>query len=495
MNLLLVLPVLLPLLTGATLLALARPALRTARVLAVASVTAQLTVAAVLFTTAANGLILSYAIGDWPAPFGITLVLDRLSSLMLLLTALLALFALLHALGGVDGRGAGFHALFQFQLLGLNGAFLTGDLFNLFVFFEILLIASYTLLLHGGGASRTRAGLHYVVLNLVGSSLFLVAVGVLYGVLGTLNMADLAARLAVVPATDATLVESAGLLLLVVFGLKAALVPLHFWLVPAYSSATAPVAALFAIMTKVGVYAIVRVYTLMFGAALVGPWLLWGALVTLTLAAIGVLASRELRAQIAWLVVFSVGTLLAGVSQFTGMGISGALYYLVHTTLVSGGLFLLADLIGAQRREGTHLTSGEYPAARRWLAVLFLVGAIAAAGLPPTSGFIGKALVLQAGLESSEVTLLWASILVGSFAVLLALSRAGSVIFWKSSRAPAAAAAHWLGSIPAAVLVSAGLWLALAGGPLTAYTDATAVQLLSRGTYVSAVLGHVKEAP
>jgi multicomponent K+:H+ antiporter subunit D len=488
-NLLLVLPVLLPLLSGAALLALARPALLPARIVSVASVTAQLAVAVALLTVAADGTIVSYAVGDWPAPFGITLVLDRLSALMLTLAALLAFFALLHALGGTDQKGAGFHALFQFQLLGLNGAFLTGDLFNLFVFFEILLIASYTLLLHGGGAARTRAGLHYVVLNLVGSALFLLAVGVLYGVLGTLNMADIALRVTTLPAENAVLIEAAALLLLTVFGLKAALVPLHFWLAPAYASATAPVAALFAIMTKVGAYAILRVYTLLPGTEWIAPWLLWGALITLLVAGVGLLASRDLRTQVAWLVLVSVGTLLAGVALFNSAGVGGALYYLVHTTLVSGGLFLLADLVGLQRREGSQLVSGEYPAARTWLGVLFLVGAAAAAGLPPTSGFLGKVLVMQAAFDTPVLPWMWTVILLGGLAALLALARAGSVVFWKSAQIPAVAPMSWLRSVPAAALVSAGLWLAVLGGPLAAYTAATAAQLLAPQQYVSAVLG------
>src|SRR5690606_2213561 len=231
----------------------------------------------------------AYRLGDWPAPFGIVLVLDRLSALMLVLTAAVALFSLLHAVQGQDRAGPLYHPLFQLQLVGLNGAFLTGDLFNLFVFFEILLIASYCLLVHGSTAPRLRAGVHYVVLNLAGSSLFLIAVGTLYGVTGTLNMADMAQKVALLGAPDAALVRSAALLLLVVFALKAALVPLYFWLPAAYSAASAPVAALFAIMTKVGVYSIVRVYTLIFGsgggvaAEVATPWLLPLALLTVVL--------------------------------------------------------------------------------------------------------------------------------------------------------------------------------------------------------------------
>jgi multicomponent K+:H+ antiporter subunit D len=259
---LVILPVLLPFLTGIVLLLVGsrRPALE--RVLSITGTLALLLVAVALLLAAAAGEPRAYRLGDWPAPFGIVLVLDRLSALLVLLTAVIATFSLLHAMQGQDRRAPLFHPLFQLQLVGLNGAFLTGDLFNLFVFFEILLIASYCLLIHGSTAPRLRAGLHYVVLNLAGSALFLVAVGTLYGVTGTLNMADMAQRVAALGAGDAALVRRAALLLLVVFALKAAVIPLHFWLPAAYSAASATVAALFAIMTTVGVYARVRGDTL-----------------------------------------------------------------------------------------------------------------------------------------------------------------------------------------------------------------------------------------
>src|SRR5690606_24313123 len=255
-----ILPILIPLVAGAILLLLERRQdTSVLRVGAWIAMAAQLAVSVLLVQSAAGGGISVYLLGDWPARLGITLVVDRLSALMVLTTTMLAIPCLLHATAGWDKRALHFHTLFQLQLAGLNGAFLTGDLFNLFVFFEILLIASYCLLVHGSTTSRLRAGVHYVILNLIGSALFLIAVGTLYGVTGTLNMADMARVVAALGADDAALVRSAALLLLVVFALKAAIVPLYFWLPSAYAAASAPVAALFAIMTKVGVYAIVRV--------------------------------------------------------------------------------------------------------------------------------------------------------------------------------------------------------------------------------------------
>lgn len=308
----LILPILLPLFAGSLLLL--PLAERWQRGLSLLAALALIPLSLLLIRTAASGDLSVYALGNWAAPFGIVLMLDRLAALMLLATAVLGSAALIYALRGDDRLGKHFHALFQFQLLGINGAFLTGDLFNLFVFFEILLIASYALLLHGGGAERVRSGLHYVILNLVGSAFFLIAVGTLYGLTGTLNMADMAQKIAMADAERAPLLAAAGLLLLVVFALKAALLPLYFWLPRAYAAASAPVAALFAIMTKVGIYSILRVYTLVFGDAagelanLAQAWLWPLALATLGLGAIGALAARTLQGLLAYLVVVSAGT-------------------------------------------------------------------------------------------------------------------------------------------------------------------------------------------
>ncbi|MDO9221344.1 MAG: proton-conducting transporter membrane subunit, partial [Thiobacillus sp.] len=255
-----ILPVLLPLVAGIVLLALRNTPLMVQRGISLAATVALVPLALALLSSASDGTQLVYKLGNWNAPFGIVLVADRLAAWMLMATALVALFALLHARQGSDTAGRHFHVLYQLQLFGLNGAFLTGDLFNLFVFFEILLLASYGLQLHGGGRLRVKAGLHFVVINLVGSTLFLFAVGTLYGVTGTLNMADLAVKLAHTTPDNLALIETAGLLLFGVFALKAALLPLYLWLPAAYANTSAPVAALFAIMTKVGAYSILRVY-------------------------------------------------------------------------------------------------------------------------------------------------------------------------------------------------------------------------------------------
>jgi multicomponent K+:H+ antiporter subunit D len=491
-------PLLLPLLAGLALLLGSGWTLARQRVLGLVATAALWPPSFALLADVADGDYRVYALGDWPPPFGIVLVADRLSALMVALTAVLALFALTHASRGADALGRHFHALFQLQLLGLNGAFLTGDLFNLFVFFEVLLIASYALLLHGGGAGRTRAALHYVVLNLTGSSLFLIGVGLLYGVTGTLNMADLAVRVAALPPGDADLARAGALLLLVVFALKAALLPLHLWLPSAYSSAAAPVAALFAIMTKVGVYAIVRVYTLVFGsgagalAGLAWEWLWPLALATVLAGAVGVLGSAGLRRLVAYLVVVSVGTLVAGVSLGNAEGLAASLYYLAHTTLVTGGLFLLADVIARRRGEAADALQPGAPFVRPLVpGVLFVAGAVAVAGMPPLSGFLGKLLLLRAAVPAGQAGWLWPVVLGGGLLALVALSRAGSTLFWRRAEATVGEQSRPDGVALAAAgaLLLASPLLAALAGPAMAFARAAAGQLLDPGGYVSAVLG------
>ncbi|RTR03805.1 monovalent cation/H+ antiporter subunit D [Halomonas nitroreducens] len=499
---LIVLPVVLPLLTGLFLLRSLRGRTRLKRVLGVTSTGLLTLVAVALLMRAADGEIAYYALGGWQPPFGIVLVLDRLSALMVLLTAVLALGCVIFACGGDDEKGSNFHGLFQLQLMGINGAFLTGDLFNLFVFFEVLLLASYALLLHGGGKSRIQAAVHYVVLNLAGSALFLIAVGTLYGATGTLNMADMAVRLGQLPAERAGLVTAGALMLLVVFGLKSAILPLYFWLPRAYAAAPAPVAALFAIMTKVGIYAILRVYSLVFGeqagdlAGLEQPWVWWLSLATLAIATAGVLAARDLRLLIAYLVLVSVGTLLAGVGMGSVEATASLLYYLLHTTLVTGGLFLLAEMIGLQRgKAGTRIVKGKPLTQGGLLALLFLAGAVAVAGLPPLSGAIGKALLLNAATPDQQPWL-WPLLLASGLAAMIALSRAGSTFFWRSQsgerhgeRLPRH---HWAGV--GLLLATSPLLVALAG-PVSDYTRATADQLARPDAVVDALLHDAGDAP
>ncbi|MDH5551813.1 MAG: monovalent cation/H+ antiporter subunit D [Nitrosomonas sp.] len=492
-------PVLLPLLAGVLLLLLREKNLQWQRLLSLVSVLAQVGLAVMLLAAVNGGEILAYAVGNWQAPFGIVLVADRLSVWMLLVTALLSLCALSYALRGADIDGKHFHTLFQLQLLGLNGAFLTGDLFNLFVFFEILLLASYSLLLHGGGRQRTKAGLHFVVINLVGSTLFLFAVGTLYGTLGTLNMADLAVKVAQTPPEDVFLVSTAGLLLFGVFALKAALLPLYAWLPAAYANTSAPVAALFAIMTKVGAYCILRVYTLIFGAQagpvanLIEGLLLPLALATLFIGMLGVLASTHLRQQVAYLVVASIGSLFIALGLNTGAGIAAGIYYLPHSTFAAAGFFLLADIIAKRRGEmGDKFEIATAIAYQRLFGVLFFTMAVLIVGLPPLSGFIGKFLILNAAISHPSLPIIMGVVLVSSFMGLVAVARSGSLMFYRALPAEHVVQTS-VGQLakelmPVISLLLLCILLVVCAGSIMEFSLATADQLLQPAAYIDAAL-------
>ena len=509
MNHWIIAPIVVPALV-APLIALAmRRSLPLQRVFSIASAAAVLAISVALLLHAATNPPEVYLLGNWPAPFGIVLVLDRLSALMVTLTSLLAFLVLLYAIDEWDHRGWHFHALFQFQIMGVNGAFLTGDLFNLFVFFEVLLIASYGLMLHGAGPARLKAGIQYVSVNLAGSVLFLIAVGLIYGVTGTLNMADLAVKVPQAAAGDQALLKAGALLLLVVFAIKAALVPLHFWLPVAYAAACAPVAALFAIMTKVGAYSILRLYTLAFGedagalAWVAAPWLLPAALVTLALGAVGLLAARGLRALACFAAVGSMGTLLVAVGAFTPEAAAAGLYYLVHSTLATAALFLVVGMIAERRgAAGDALTAAPRFSGDGALAALFMLAAVAMAGMPPLSGFIGKLLILDAAREPtatgwSAMAWSWSVILATTLIALVGFARAGSVLFWKSAAAetpPTPSDPRETTGGALAYLAVAGLFAGLAAltvfaGPAMDYFAATADQLFAPGAYIDAVLG------
>ncbi|WP_171207807.1 MULTISPECIES: monovalent cation/H+ antiporter subunit D [unclassified Ruegeria] len=511
MNHWIVAPIVLPAILAPFIIMVLRYHLDLQRIFSIAGVVGLLGIALTITAQASGGDIQVYELGDWPAPFGIVLVLDKLSAMMVLLTALLALPIVLYAIGsGWDERGKHFHALFHFQLMGVCGAFLTGDAFNLFVFFEVLLIASYGLMTHGGGAVRLKAGVQYVAYNLIGSTLFLFALGTIYGVTGTLNMADLAVRVAEIPPEDTALLRVGAVLLLLVFCIKAAVLPLHFWLPASYANAPLPVAALFAIMTKVGAYSILRVYTLAFGPdvavtdGLIGDWLQPAALLTLAVGTIGILGSNHIARIFAFCAIASMGTLLIAISLFSETATAAALYYIFHSTLATALLFLVADMV-MERRGGA--IEPKAPMAQNGLiAALFFVGAIALAGMPPLSGFIGKLLVLDASRDAPDATAVWAVILIGSFVTIVGLARAGTSIFWKSYDAaitpPPAGETDddmQVSSTPepspglafASVFgVVAGLaLLTIFAGPALTYASGTAAQLFTPDDYISAVLG------
>ena len=494
MNHLVLLPVLMPLAAGVLAMLAGRLGLAAERAVGAAATILLLPVAVVLLGIADSGQVVAYGVGDWPAPVGIILVLDRLAAWMLLVTAVVATGAVLFAIGRSDESGRHFHALFQFQLLGVNGAFLTGDLFNLFVFFEVLLIASYALLSHGPGAARTQAAIRVAVLNLLGSTLFLVAVGCLYAAAGTLNLADLAVRGDALPADRLGLWQVGGWLLITVFALKAAALPLGFWLPGAYGTADGAVAALFSVLTKVGVVAIIRSCTLVFPGLEAGPVLWAAALGTLALGATGMLAARRLSSLAAHAVILSVGVLLVSVALFTHDSLVAASYYLAHGTFATAALFLVAARVAAVRGEtGDALVGGPAFRGRVALPTAFLVAAVAVAGLPPLGGFLAKLAILDAATATAGAAWTFVAVLAASLASIVALARAGTTVFWKTGqdRGEVVEIPRWRPVAVTAVgfLLAAIVALALLGGAAFGQADRIAAQLLDRDGYIRAVLG------
>jgi multicomponent K+:H+ antiporter subunit D len=525
----LVAPVLLPLATAALMLLLGEGRRQIKAVANLVSTLAGLGLALyLLWQVHAHGTPSAFGIylpGNWSVPFGIVLVLDRLSALMLVLTGCIALAALLYALARWHQAGVYFHALFQLQLMGLYGAFLTADLFNLFVFFEVLLAASYGLLLHGGGATRVRTGLHYIAVNLVASLLFLIGVAVLYGVTGTLNMADIAIKLPLVPTADRGLLHAGAAILAIAFLAKAALWPLNFWLPGTYGAASAPVTALFAILTKVGVYAVLRLWTLCFpadagGSALFGSGaLIWGGVLTLAFGAVGMLASQQLARFASYSVIASSGTLIAAFGFGAPVLMGAALFYLASSTLAACALFLLVELLERSRQvelgpdalddgrdalptftevappPGTNLDDEEevligraIPAALAFLGATFAVCGLVISGLPPFSGFVAKLAMLSAliDLQRPAAWTLFALLLLSGLMAATALLRIGMRHFWTTQPRPAPRL-RVVETLPIGLLLAVGLALVLRGETALNYMQQTAITLHTPAAYIDAV--------
>ena len=485
-------------------------------------------------TTGVPGSIGVYLPGNWQAPFGIVLVVDRLSALMLVLTGIIGVSALLFALARWDGAGSSFHALFQIQLMGLYGAFLTADLFNLFVFFEVLLAASYGLLLHGSGRARVSSGLHYISINLLASSLFLIGAALIYGVTGTLNMADLAMKIPLVPEADRGLLHAGAGILAVAFLAKAGMWPLNFWLVPAYSSASAPVAAMFAIMTKVGVYTLLRLWTLLFSgqagasAFFGGDWLIYGGMATMACAGLAIIAAQRLERMASLSILVSAGILLSAIGFAQPNLIGAALFYLVSSTLALSALFMLAELIERSRSaneipledesellprpqeslqppKGINLDDEQkavvgqvIPWTMAFLGLSFIACALLIIGMPPLSGFIGKlsligALLNPLGLGTAAPLSpgawgLLALLILTGLASLMAFSRLGIQRFWTPEERPSPLLRK-LECAPIFLLLGLSIALTFKAEPLLRYTQATADALNNPQQYVFAVLG------
>lgn len=462
---------------------------------------------------------LVYHLGNWSAPFGIMLVADRLSAAMVLLVSVLSVSALIYATARWDRSGPRFHTLFLLLLMGVNGAFLTGDIFNLFVFFEVLLAASYGLVLHGAGTERTSVSLHYITINIAASLFFLIGVALIYSVTGTLNIADIALRIRTTVHEDLALLEAGASILGIAFLVKAGIWPLGFWLPRTYAAAAAPVAAVFAIMTKVGVYIVLRLSLLFFAKTGGGPgfasdWLIYLGIVTMFFGSIKILSARRLAHIAGNYTLVSSGTLIAAIGIGGEMLTAALLFYLVSSTLSIGALFLIIepvernagredmatdiaepvfddDFIGLYEQEDKDEVGIVIPATIAMLGSGFILCSLLIAGLPPLSGFIAKFAIIDALFQSPKIRLgSWALVgllIFSGLASMIAMTRAGIDLIWAKTDTPSVDL-RLVEVAPIALLLGACLGLIIWAGPAMTYLEFTASALNNPASYIEAVL-------
>jgi multicomponent K+:H+ antiporter subunit D len=522
-------PVLIPLFAGALMLFFDDRERRLKSALSLLSILALIAVAAILIGRVHGGeerLGIVYLLGNWPAPVAINLVADRLSAIMLGLTALLALSAVVFATERWERVGPHFHSLFQFLLVGLNGAFLTGDLFNLFVFFEVMLAASYGLVLHGGGALRVRAGLHYIAINLAAALVFLIGIAMVVGATGSLNMAEIAAVASNLEGFAQPALHVGLAMLGLAFLVKAGMWPLGFWLVPAYSAAAGPVSAVFAVLSKVGIYALLRLALLVpdEGAAFGSIVIFIGGAATLAFASVGVLASQSMKRASAYFILMSSGTLLAAFGISQPATTAGALFYLISSTLAVSALFLIVELLEREQDSAAGVLAvtleaygdGEdekapedfeggrtMPGSIAILGIGFSMVSLVLIGLPPLSGFLSKFAILNAiiGTGATELdgfvvmrTILAALLVLSGVVALIALSRMAIRTFWAPVE-PFLPRITIMETAPILFLLGLLLALALMAGPAMDLFLATAEDLHDPYRYLDAVLGAERVPP
>jgi len=499
MKWLLVLPIIVPLITAAVALLVWRSRLLQ-RALATVGTLALLASSLLLLRWVSENGIQAIQIGNWPAPYGITLVADQFSAIMVTLAGFMGFTVVVYSLASVDPQreAFGYYPLLLILLMGVCGAFLTGDLFNLYVWFEVMLMASFVLLGLGGERAQMEGAIKYVTLNLVSSAMFLAAVGILYGLVGTLNMADLAVKLR--EAAQPALTTAVALLFFVAFGIKAAAFPFFFWLPASYHTPPVAVSAIFsALLTKVGVYSLIRVFTLLFvdDPDYTHSLILVIAGFTMVTGVLGAVAQYDFRRLLAFHIISQIGYLLMGLGLLTTAALAGAVYFMVHVVLAKSALFLVSGVV--HRLRGTYDLKklGGLYASRPWLALLFLVPALSLAGIPPLSGFFAKLALIQAGLVSEQYAIV-ATALAVSILTLFSMIKIWTEVFWKKApnaggddseapALPAISSSLLLAPIAlTAVLIAA---IGLAAGMFFPLAFEAGHQLMNPGGYVQAVLG------
>jgi len=486
--------ILVPAITALTCLATAeRPVWN--RVIALAGSALLLAASIGLFAAVWRDGYVTLQSGAWPAPYGITLIADLLSASMVLITGIVGFAVAVYSLVDIEERlvRRQYFALFHFLLFGVNGAFITGDLFNLYVWFEVMLLASFVLITMGGKRNQLEGGVKYLVINLVSSMLFLCGVGLIYGKLGTLNMADISVRLG--ESDDAFFINSSAMLLLAAFGVKAALFPFFFWLPASYHTPRVAISALFAgLLTKVGVYALIRSYTLIFHSQfeVVQAILIFLAGSTMVTGVLGAAAQYEIRKILSFHIVSQIGYMIMGLAIGGALALAGAIFYTLHHIIVKTNLFLLGGVI--MRRCGTadlKKIGGLY----RWapgLSVIFFIPAFSLGGIPPLSGFWAKFSVIKAGLDAQHYLLVTVALLVGVL-TLYSMTKIWAEAFWKASpddQPPVTLdhKANWSLITPCVALAAMTVLIGLWSAPLFALAEAASAQLLDPQAYIDAVL-------
>ena len=493
MTSLIVLPILIPLFVGASCLLVWRY-VAAQRILTLAGSIVYFAVSIVLLERIATEGIQAVQQGDWIAPFGITLVADLFSAIMVAATGVVTLVIVIYSLGTMDrGREAyGYYPLFNILIMGVSGAFLTGDIFNLFVWFEVLLISSFVLLALGGERAQLEGAIKYVTLNLVASAFFLAAVGILYAMAGSLNMADLSLRLA--SAGHPGLVTTLAVLFLVAFGIKGAIFPLFFWLPASYHTPPVAVSAIFGgLLTKVGVYALIRVFTLLFlnNVDYTHTIILWAGGITMVTGVLGAVAQYEFRRLLSFHIVSQIGYMIMGLGFFTPLALAGTVFFIVHNIFVKTNLFLVSGV--AHRLHGTYDLKklGGLYRSHPWLAMLFLLSAFSLAGVPPLSGFFGKLVLIKAGLGIGQFVLVAAALGV-SLLTLFSMTKIWAEAFWKplpedtAVNPPGAGMALMLG--PIVTLAVLAVVMGVAAGPFFDLAQQAGEQLMNPEPYIREVL-------
>lgn len=501
MNLIIVLPIIIPLVFAVIMLFFWKN-VKAHKVLNVIASIFSLVVSIILLSGVNSSGIISLQIGGWRAPFGISIVADLLASIMVLITAIIGLAASIYSLGSMDEQRERFlyYPLLQFLLMGINGAFLTGDIFNLYVWFEVMLIASFVLLALGGKREQLEGAIKYVTLNLLSSAIFLAAVGIIYGIVGTLNMADLARKIPLVEQKE--LVTVVSFLFMVAFGIKAAVFPLFFWLPASYHTPPVAVSAIFAgLLTKVGVYALIRVFTLVFvqDTNFTHTVLLVIAGFTMLTGVLGAASQNDMRKILSFHIISQIGYMIMGLALFSPLAIAGAIFYIIHHIIVKTNLFLVSGVVDKMKGSFELKKIGGLYKYYPLLGLLFLIPALSLAGIPPLSGFWAKFVVIKAGLETNQMFIVVVALVVGLL-TLFSMTKIWNEVFWKDdprgsenilvdSFASVSISKKVLMLTPIIFLALITILIGFNAEPFFNVANNAAAQLLNSNEYISKVLG------